>query len=284
MMARRTRVFRRQDSASRGRRHGFTLIELLVVVGIIALLMAVLLSTLQAARKRAKAVVCQANLRQWGTTLALYTQENQGRLPDLAGSVWLLRGAFASEGDPNEPRVEQPIRTQGIACCPMATQPFEGIRSFSVGELKGHSGATFRAWQINRPGPPFLGSYGFSEQLLHVRPIRSRWFGGLDVFSRRNTAETPLLLDSAQVFGGLTNPFLSPPRTETSGEAKGCIINRHNGRVNGLMLDLSVRPIGIKELWTLKWYPGFDTAGRWTKAGGVKPEDWPPWMRNFRDY
>jgi hypothetical protein len=22
----------------------------------------------------------------------------------------------------------------------------------------------------------------------------------------------------------------------------------------------------------------------WTKAGGVKPEDWPPWMRRFKDY
>jgi hypothetical protein len=24
--------------------------------------------------------------------------------------------------------------------------------------------------------------------------------------------------------------------------------------------------------------------GPWTKAGAVKPEDWPHWMRKFKDY
>ena len=61
-------------------------------------------------------------------------------------------------------------------------------------------------------------------------------------------------------------------------------MNRHNGHVNGLFLDWSVRRIGLKELWTLKWNRDFDTANEWTKAGGVQPEDWPPWMRRFRDY
>jgi len=61
-------------------------------------------------------------------------------------------------------------------------------------------------------------------------------------------------------------------------------INRHGGYVNSLFLDWSVRKVGLKELWTLKWSGDFDTAGRWTKAGGVKPEDWPRWMRKFRDY
>ncbi|MHC4354472.1 MAG: hypothetical protein ACYTE3_06020 [Planctomycetota bacterium] len=42
--------------------------------------------------------------------------------------------------------------------------------------------------------------------------------------------------------------------------------------------------VGLKELWTLKWYSEFDTAGPWTKAGGVQAEDWPRWMRKFKDY
>ena len=61
-------------------------------------------------------------------------------------------------------------------------------------------------------------------------------------------------------------------------------VNRHSGHVNGLFLDWSVRKVGLKELWTLKWYAEFNTAGEWTKAGGVKPEDWPKWMRRFKDY
>ena len=61
-------------------------------------------------------------------------------------------------------------------------------------------------------------------------------------------------------------------------------IDRHKGRVNGLFLDGSVREVGLKELWTLPWYPNFDTAGPRTIAGGVQPEDWPQWMRGFKDY
>jgi hypothetical protein len=45
-----------------------------------------------------------------------------------------------------------------------------------------------------------------------------------------------------------------------------------------------VRPVGLKELWTIKWHSDFDTAGPWTEAGGVQPEDWPQWMRSFKDY
>ena len=61
-------------------------------------------------------------------------------------------------------------------------------------------------------------------------------------------------------------------------------MNRHDGRINCLFMDWSVRKVGLKELWTLKWANGWDTANRWTRAGGVQPADWPGWMRGFRDY
>ena len=61
-------------------------------------------------------------------------------------------------------------------------------------------------------------------------------------------------------------------------------IDRHDAGINGLFLDWSVRKAGLKELWTLKWQPGYNTCGPWTKAGGVKAEDWPAWMRRFKDY
>jgi prepilin-type processing-associated H-X9-DG protein len=61
-------------------------------------------------------------------------------------------------------------------------------------------------------------------------------------------------------------------------------LNRHTGYVNALFVDYSVRKIGLKELWKLKWHRQFDTNGPWTLAGGVRKGDWPDWIKNFKDY
>jgi len=60
---------------------GFTLVELLVVIGIIALLISILLPTLQKAREAGLAVACQSNLRQVYSSIMIYAHDNKQFLP-----------------------------------------------------------------------------------------------------------------------------------------------------------------------------------------------------------
>jgi len=60
------------------RTRGFTLIELLVVVAIIALLLSILLPSLEGARAQARQVVCLSNLHAQGHAAYLYAEDNAG--------------------------------------------------------------------------------------------------------------------------------------------------------------------------------------------------------------
>ncbi|HEV7301266.1 MAG TPA: prepilin-type N-terminal cleavage/methylation domain-containing protein [Tepidisphaeraceae bacterium] len=59
----------------------FTLVELLVVIGIIALLISILLPSLNKARQSARTLAGLSNLRQIGLGLQMYAHNNNGSLP-----------------------------------------------------------------------------------------------------------------------------------------------------------------------------------------------------------
>jgi len=269
----------------------FTLIELLVVILIIVLLMALSLPALSRARKQARAVACQVNLKQWGLRFATFANENDGSLRTSETAVhtpevWLSWGDASYTGN----------RSGNALFCPMAGTPandVSGAHEDLYGRMGSTHGGTFRAW-----GPLFLtqylsyyGSYGLNFWHVETQVGRHTPREGWHTTEVRGANRVPVLLDSAYEWTGASgdDEYDTPPERDAipvntyKANWQSCI-NRHNGGVNGMFLDWSVRKVGLKEHWTLKWYPDYNTAGPWTKAGGVQPEDWPQWMRKFKDY
>jgi prepilin-type N-terminal cleavage/methylation domain-containing protein/prepilin-type processing-associated H-X9-DG protein len=252
-------------------RKGFTLIELLVVIAIMALLVAILLPALQRARRQTKTVACQANLKQWGVILAAYTDDNGGQF---------FRGML--DGSWNDwIEILQPFygKIGGLTCCPLATKTAD----------KGGEGV-FAAWKDPEGD---YGSYGLSAWVCNADP--GAVFGDELYWRRPNVKraqDVPVFLDCRGITGWPDHSSIppdnngQPPQGITLTEQmKNFCIERHGGGMtNCLFMDWSVRKVGLKELWTLKWHSQFDTAGPWTTAGGIKPEDWPEWMRRFKDY
>jgi prepilin-type N-terminal cleavage/methylation domain-containing protein/prepilin-type processing-associated H-X9-DG protein len=79
-------------------RGGFTLIELLVVIAIIAILAAILFPVFAKAREKARTSTCQSNLKQFGTAILQYCQDNdevmplirQETAPGVGGPTWRI--------------------------------------------------------------------------------------------------------------------------------------------------------------------------------------------------
>ncbi|MGE5295039.1 MAG: type II secretion system protein [Solirubrobacterales bacterium] len=253
------------------KRGAFTLIELLMVIAVVAMLAAVLLPSLAAARHQAKDVACRANLKHWGLILAAYTNDNDGRF--FRG---MIDGWWNDWIEILEPLYD---RQEEMTCCPLAERTVD----------KGGTGV-FAAWK-DKEGD--YGSYGLSAWVCNADP--GAIFGDALYWRKPDVPGAdaiPVFLDSRGITGWPDHNGLPPqsngePPKETSltEQMKSFCIDRHGGGLtNCLFMEGSVRTVGLKELWTLKWHRQFNPAGPWTKAGGVKSEDWPMWMRNFKDY
>jgi prepilin-type N-terminal cleavage/methylation domain-containing protein/prepilin-type processing-associated H-X9-DG protein len=73
----------------------FTLIEVLVVVAILALLVAVLLPSLAAARQQSRRLLCATNLHTWGSAAQMYAHSHQGYIPRDYGYT---QGVYVASG------------------------------------------------------------------------------------------------------------------------------------------------------------------------------------------
>jgi prepilin-type N-terminal cleavage/methylation domain-containing protein len=266
----------------KSKKSGFTLIELLVVIAIIAVLMAILMPSLRRAREQARMINCQANLKQWATTIAIYVQENDGKFfsgTNAQGFFWIAQ----------LPENLKSYKENKIWFCPSAQKP----QTMVSGNLN-----IYNAWGVYNDSPMYgqdgmAGSYGLNGYVENATPGIS-FEGGRNTSNNwrtpdvRGASRIPLMAEALRfdlwpldTEGPATDEYAA--WSSANHMARVCI-NRHQGFLNMSFCDYSVQKVGLKQLWTFKWHKNFNTSGPWTVAGGVQATSWPDWIRPFQDY
>ena len=272
----------------------FTLIELLVVIAIIALLLAILMPSLQKAKDQVEEVVCRSNMKQWALVYHLYANDNDDSFPQSivsstspgvnAEDAYFLGALLPYYEDLD---MRDCPSTKGLNREPANPDSYRNM------------GGTFIKWG------PFLptvggnrwwdsyaeGSYGFNDWCADPPPGEATFWGIDSALAIRTIYEEgaymiPMVFDSVWIDTAPTVSDYAPNDEEHELDEYNAVwyrdsmkwfcIDRHGGGINAAFVDMDVRHVGVKELWLLKYHMA------WTKC--EPPNAWPRWTDRYKDY
>jgi prepilin-type N-terminal cleavage/methylation domain-containing protein len=279
------------------RRKGFTLIELLVVIAIIALLMSILMPALRNVRDQAKDSICKQRLQQWGVMFNMYASEWDGRLMGWANYAW-YGGEFVEHAW--IPMMYDYAKGFDIYLCPAATRTWgEGedmmshIAAWDFQYLQDEfaMGEWFPYYRVGGDDNPIYayGSYGKNEFVTYTDVVNdtSEYYMTIRV---KNVAKIPLL-GCSLFLAGFPDAWDEPSPVKYHHPFDNrWLVDRHHLAINMVNLDWSVRKVGLKQLWQLRWnrQKHQDGSSAWGHPNVVPdpyiPEEWPEWMRNAKNY
>ncbi len=240
------------------KKNGFTLIELLVVISIIALLLSILMPSLQRVKELARSTVCMSNLRQWGVCFAMYLEENDNKFEE--GFVVIDgKGYLSMWMDTLEPYYED---IDEMRACPLTKPPGS--------ETSGWSFSRNEPWvspyeEKNGDKTIYWGSYGINGWVQNFPKGNDIW-GDSSLYWRTNlvrkTENIPIIGDA--IWFHSVPSFRDQPQDSPYGQdvQNGNTLQRfntprHSHGINLLMMDLTVQKSGLKELWNYDWNKGF---------------------------